>query len=396
MRTMVALVLLLSLVDTVANAFGAEPQEADLVVFTREGCPYCDAAAQFLARLQRERPGLRLIVKDVGKDRSAGRQLEELAAQKGVTALGVPAFYLRGELLVGYGGPDSTGAQIIGLLDWPRPRTEPVPLGACAPKGPETCGAPAVTPTLEADSVQTAWFGRLNARDMGLPAFTLALGLLDGFNPCAMWVLVFLLSLLVNLRDRWKMFIIAGTFVAVSGLVYFAFMAAWLNVFVLVGLSRASEVVLGGIAVMIGAINVKDFWAFRRGMTLGIPEAAKPGLYAGIRKVLSAERLPEALAAVALLACLVNVIELLCTAGFPAIYTRVLTLRQLPWWEYYGYLALYNVAYVLDDSLMVAIAVFTLSRSKLQEKAGRWLKLASGLVMLGLGAVLVVAPHRLA
>ncbi|MDE3117505.1 MAG: NrdH-redoxin, partial [Nitrospirota bacterium] len=177
---------------------------------------------------------------------------------------------------------------------------------------------------------------------------------------------------------------------------YFAFMAAWLNVFVLVGLSRASEVVLGGIAVMIGAINVKDFWAFRRGMTLGIPEAAKPGLYAGIRKVLSAERLPEALAAVALLACLVNVIELLCTAGFPAVYTRVLTLRQLPWWEYYGYLALYNVAYVLDDSLMVAIAVFTLSHSKLQEKTGRWLKLVSGVVMLGLGLLLVVAPHRLA
>lgn len=396
MRTMVALVLLLSLVDTVAKAFGAEPQEADLIVFTREGCPYCDAAAQFLARLRRERPGLRMIVKDVGKDRSALRQLEELAAQKGITALGVPAFYLRGELLVGYGGPDSTGAQITSLLGRPRPRTESVPPGACAPEGPETCGAPAVAPTLEADSVQTAWFGRLNARDMGLPAFTLALGLLDGFNPCAMWVLLFLLSLLVNLQDRWKMFIIAGTFVAVSGLVYFAFMAAWLNVFVLVGLSRASEIVLGGVAIMIGAINVKDFWAFRRGITLDIPEAAKPGLYAGIRKVLSAEHLPEALTAVALLACLVNVIELLCTAGFPAVYTRVLTLHQLPWWEYYGYLALYNVAYVLDDSLMVAIAVFTLSRSKLQEKAGRWLKLASGVVMLGLGVLLVVAPNRLA
>lgn len=396
MRALIALVLLLSLVSVAAGASGTEQEEADLVVFTREGCPHCEAATQFLARLRRERPGLRIIIKDVGKDRDALQRLGDLAAQQGVTALGVPAFYLRGELLVGYGGPDSTGAQITGLLDRPRPRMESAPPGACAPEGPETCGAPAVTPTLEVDSVQTAWFGRLSARDMGLPAFTLALGLLDGFNPCAMWVLVFLLSLLANLRDRRKMFIIAGTFVAVSGLVYFAFMAAWLNVFVLVGLSRASEVVLGGIAVMIGAINVKDFWAFRHGMTLGIPEAAKPGLYAGIRKVLSAERLPEALAAVAVLACLVNVIELLCTAGFPAVYTRVLTLRQLPWWEYYGYLALYNVAYVLDDSLMVAIAVFTLSRSKLQEKTGRWLKLVSGVVMLGLGVLLVVAPHRLA
>jgi len=88
----------------------------------------------------------------------------------------------------------------------------------------------------------------------------------------------------------------------------------------------------------------------------------------------------------------VNVVELLCTAGFPAIYTRILTLRELPVWQYYGYLALYNVAYVLDDGLMLALAIVTLSRRKLQERAGRWLKLVSGGVMLALGAVLIARP----
>jgi threonine/homoserine/homoserine lactone efflux protein len=93
---------------------------------------------------------------------------------------------------------------------------------------------------------------------------------------------------------------------------------------------------------------------------------------------------------------LVNTIELLCTAGLPAVYTQILTLRQLPWWAYYGYLALYNVAYMLDDSLMLLVAVATLGRRKLQEKEGRWLKLLSGMVMLGLGIVLVARPDWLA
>jgi hypothetical protein len=207
-----------------------------------------------------------------------------------------------------------------------------------------------------------------------------------------MWVLLFVLSLLVNLHDRVKMVLIGGTFVVVSGLVYFAFMAAWLNIFLLVGLSWPTQVVLGGFAVLVGVLNIKDFFAFGRGVSLSIPAAARPGIYARVRHILQAEHLPGALAGVVVLAVLVNMIELLCTAGLPAVYTRILTLRQLPWWVYYGYLGLYNVAYMFDDSLVLSLAVITLGRRKLQESSGRWLKLLSGVVMLGLGVTLIVQP----
>jgi hypothetical protein len=246
------------------------------------------------------------------------------------------------------------------------------------------------------DSIDVPLLGRLQLGELSLPAITLLLGLLDGLNPCAMWVLLFLLSLLVNLHDRRTMLLIGGTFVAVSGLVYFAFMAAWLNLFLLIGLSRVVQVILGGIAVLAGLINVKDGFAFRHGPSLTIPESAKPGLYARVRRILRAENLPGAFVGVVGLAALVNTIELLCTAGLPAVYTHILTLQQLPWWAYYGYLGLYNVAYMLDDSVMLVIAVITLSRRKLQEAAGRWLKLVSGVVMLALGLVLIAKPEWLA
>jgi glutaredoxin len=369
------LVLVCCLFGIATASHSAAGQEAasppDIEVFVREGCPHCASAKLFLNDLQRERPDLRFVIRDVAEDGAARARLDELAALTGVRVTGVPAFYLRGELHVGFRDADTTGRRLRALLDR------------------------SVEPRAGPDGIETRWFGRLSAREMGLPAFTLALGLLDGFNPCAMWVLLFLLSLLVNLRDRLKMAAIAGTFVAVSGLVYFAFMAAWLNLFMLVGLSRFVQLVLGGIAGLIGAINIKDFFAFGRGLSLSIPESAKPGFYAGVRRILDAQNLTGALAGVVVLAVLVNTIELLCTAGFPAVYTQILALRQLPWWEYYGYLALYNVAYMLDDALMVTIAVVTLGRRKLQEREGRWLKLISGLVMLALGLVLLARPDWL-
>jgi hypothetical protein len=157
-----------------------------------------------------------------------------------------------------------------------------------------------------------------------------------------------------------------------------------------------TQVVLGGVAVGIGALNTKDFFAFGQGVSLAIPAAAKPGLYARVRRILQAEHLAGALTGVTVLAVLVNTVELLCTAGLPAVYTQILTLQQLPWWAYYGYLGLYNVAYVLDDSVMLTIAVVTLGRRKLQEREGRWLKLLSGVVMLGLGITLLFKPTWLA
>jgi hypothetical protein len=165
------------------------------------------------------------------------------------------------------------------------------------------------------------------------------------------------------------MLLIGGTFVVVSGLIYFAFMAAWLNLFLLVGLSGVTQVLLGGFAVLVGTLNIKDFLAFGRGVSLAIPAVARPGIYAGVRRILQAEHLPAALAGVIVLAMLVNTIELLCTAGLPAVYTRILTLHHLPWWTYYGYLALYNVAYMFDDSPILILAVVTLVAQAQANKA---------------------------
>lgn len=339
-----------------------------LEVFVREGCPHCAKAKEFLKSLSSERPQLRIVYFYVDRDHEALEKLSRYSQAADVWPPGVPTFRFNDRLIVGFDSAERTGSALIAMVD-----------------------GVATTP----NQVESTLLGMLDVDDLGLPLFTLAIGLLDGFNPCAMWVLLFLLSLLIHLQDRKRMAMIAGTFVFASGIVYFTFMAAWLNIFLLIGFTTTLRWVLGGIALAIGGLNVKDFFAWKQGFSLSIPDSAKPGLYARVRAVLAADRLLPAMIAVATLAILVNFIELLCTAGFPAIYTAILAQQELSNPVYYGYLGLYILGYLADDALMVTIAVVALSHHKLTERTGQWLKLLSGAVMLGLGCALILKPEWL-
>lgn len=360
----------------------------DLEVFVAEGCPRCAEAEAYLEGLELRRPDLRIVVRDVTRDPDVLERLRTLSAERELGAVSVPTFYADGRVLVGFGGSRVSGPLIEALLG---PEDIQEDGGESEPEAGSEPEARAELPD-RGETVSLPLVGPVRVSDLGLPLFTAVIGLIDGFNPCAMWVLLFVLSILVNVRSRRRMAVIGGTFVLVSGIVYFAFMAAWLNVFLLFGVSRGIQVTLGLFGLGIGAMNVKDFFALGEGPSVGIPEGAKPGLYARIRRILTAENLSGALVGVVSLAFLVNAVELLCTAGLPALYAQILTLRGLESMEYYGYLALYNVFYMLDDGLILLVAVVTLSRRRLQGRQARWLKLLSGAVMVALGALLILRP----
>ncbi len=346
---------------------GAAAAPATLEVFVKPGCTHCDRAKAWLGELHKRRPDLELVLHDVSADPAARARLVARAEADGVLAA-VPAFVVGDRLAVGFDGPATTGAMVEAWLDDDERRL---------------------------DVISLPWLGEVRVGDAGLLGFTVVVGLVDGFNPCAMWVLMFLLGLLVNVRSRKKMALIAGTFVTVSGIAYYLFMAAWLGAFLAIGVARWLQVALGLVALGVGAIHVKDGVVPAHGPSLSIPAAAKPRIYARVRRIVQAEDLRGALIATLALAIMVNLVELLCTAGLPALYTQILTAQDLPGWQHHAYLALYIVAYMFDDALMVTIAVVTLRRHKLQERGGRVLQLVSGGVMLVLGLVLIVRPELL-
>jgi glutaredoxin len=367
-------------------------QSADIEVFVRSGCPHCAKAELFLQALKREQPTLRIVIHDVQVP-AALEQLQRLAKNQGTGSVRVPAFQVGGQLIVGFSDEITTGQLIRSALVQEQTPKNQDASGSCEAEQSLSCEAGAAVSTQAAQPFFLDFFGRrLSLDEVGLPLFTLAMGLLDGFNPCSLWVLILMISLLAPMNNRLRMFAIAGTFVAVEGLAYFIFMAAWLNLFLLIGLSRISEIVIAVIALLAGMINLKDFWFYGRGVSLSIPDAAKPDIYARMRRILQAKNLTGALIGAVVLAILVQIVEFMCTSGFPALYTRILTLKQLDSMSYYSYLLLYNLAYMFDDAIILAIGIITLSQRRLQEKEGRWLKLISGVVMVGLAIYLMVAP----
>jgi glutaredoxin len=420
-------------------------------VYVRQGCSKCASAKQYLPGLRARYPGMELQYMDVVNDPAANQSYHELTRSQRIGGISFPGFWFCRQLVVGFESASSTGSRLEAILkkwtfDCELPKvgsyraratetTEtwlnanawgialsplasltgfisnksqddqpPLGIGDQSTELPLPSDSPelsidqqnsAEASSTDADEIDVPLFGRISASRIGMPAFTLLIGLVDGFNPCAMWVLLFLLSVLVNLRVRWKILAVAGTFVVVSGLAYFAFMAAWLNVLLFVGYLRWVQIGLAILAIFVGSVHVKDFFAFKRGLSLSIPESAKPGIYARVRSIVMAEHLYGAITGAFVLAVLVNFIELLCTAGLPALYSQVLMLQDFPAWKNYAYLALYILAYMLDDAIMVGIVVATLGKRKLQENEGRWLKLVSGLVILALGIVLLLKPDWL-
>jgi hypothetical protein len=206
---------------------------------------------------------------------------------------------------------------------------------------------------------------------------------------------MFLMSMLAHARKRGRMAVIGAIFVLTSGLLYFAFMAAWLNVFLVIGELRWVTVLAALIALGLAVINIKDYLWFGRGVSASIPETAKPGLYQRMRTLMLADNWPALLVGTVTLAIAANTYELLCTAGFPMLFTRLLTLRELPPSGHYLYLALYNLVYVVPLLGIATLFVITFGSRKLQAHEGRILKLLSGLMMLGLGLALLLRPEWL-
>jgi thiol-disulfide isomerase/thioredoxin len=385
-------------------AVSAKPEaaapELTLHYFWAPNCPHCAEAKPLIETLQRRYPQLQVREYEIWLQRENFNLLLTLAERHSGGVVSTPAIVLGDRLWFGFNSAiaaeiEATAVRCLagGCPDLLASVSQPAAAEAPPVPGPplpETSLAPE-----KSAPVVVPLFGSLDPERHSLPALTLVLGLLDSFNPCAFFVLLFLLSMLVHLRSRRMMLLVGGTFVFFSGLIYFLFMAAWLNLFLLAGRMHQVTTVAGLVALLVAALNIKDFFLFHQGPTLSIPESAKPRLFKRMRYLLTEDRLPSVLFGTIVLAVAANSYELLCTAGFPMVYTRALTLHNLERWQYYAWLILYNTVYVMPLLAIVLIFTCTLGAKKLSEWQGRVLKLVSGVMMLLLGLVLLFKPALL-
>jgi hypothetical protein len=365
----------------------------DLYFVYSSTCPHCMRALPFIEELDTTLPWVNVVwlQADLG-DSEVERIALGVAAEIGENISGVPAFMVCDSMITGYNNAEGIGAEVVAELEACR-ATYATQVGSTSSSLPSSL--PGEMSGNETEGVTLPGIGAISASSVPLPIFTGIVAGLDAFNPCAFFVLLFLLSLLVHARNRTRMAIVGFTFIAISGVLYFVFMAAWLNVFLVTGHLTWITAVAGIIAIAVALLNLKDYARPGSKGSLSIPEAAKPGIFARMRGLVSDDRFVPVLGATVALAVVANSYELLCTAGLPMVFTRVLTLNELSTPGYYGYLALYNVIYVIPLFGIVIAFVWTLGSRKLQPEEGRALKLLSGTMMLGLGAVLLLAPEML-
>ncbi|MDP3480032.1 MAG: hypothetical protein Q8R88_09685, partial [Desulfoprunum sp.] len=295
--------------------------------FFHPQCPHCRKQKEFIPYLQAKYPEISWRTYDTSRPENA-KLLAALMAKSGgaATDIAVPMTFIGPYVIRGYKSPETTGVRLEkAILAYLK-------------------DDPSLYPEDERDNkiretLQLPLFGEVRFADYSLATLAVIVGLVDGFNPCAMWVLVYLISLIMSLRDRKKIWFLVGTFVASSGVLYFLFMTAWLNVFLFLGYLRPLTLIVGLIALGAGILNIREYLQTKGELVCKIGDAgSKKKTMSRIDRIVNAPLTFISAFSIIVLAFIVNSIEFACSAALPAIFTHTLSLRNLSVLEYYWYI----------------------------------------------------------
>lgn len=372
--------------------------------FYGKGCPHCAKEMDFLDRLEDKYPQLVVEKYEIYYDLNNNILLQKVGAYLRADVGGVPFLVIGDKYYIGYAEgiiAEEIEARVRGcvevgcedivavVLDEPK---NPVPKPSVSPT---VVGMTGSQPAVGSKIIGVPIFGEIETNKLSLPVLTFILALLDGFNPCAMWTLLFLISLLLGMKDRKRMWMLGMVFIAASALVYFLFLSAWLNLFLFLGFVVWVRILIGVVAIGVGGYYLRDCWINREGGCGVMGDERRQKIFERLRAITQKQQLFLALGGMIMLAVAVNMVELICSAGLPAIYTQILSLSNLANWQYYLYLCFYILIFMMDDLFVFITAMVTLRAVGVQSKYSRYSHLLGGCLMLVIGLLLLFKPEWL-
>lgn len=374
-RALAALLLwFFGLLAPAALAEDAAPS-LDLYVFWGDGCPHCEEQKPFLADLAARHPELLVHSHEVWRDDTNHVLFRTLARFHGIEAGAVPTVFVGGRAFIG-DAPEIRRA-IEATIEAALARAPPVVEAEPAPSG----------------TLKLPLLGAVDLAAQPLLVTTLVIAFVDGFNPCSLWVLTLLLGLVIHSGSRGRVALVGLTFLATTAAIYGGFIAGLFGILGLVLHLGWLRWLVGGLALGMGSIDVKDYFWFKTGPSLTIADRHKPGLYERIRRLMDPTRsVPALLLATFVMASAAALVELPCTAGFPVVWNGIMLEHGVSGAGYAALLAVYIVVYLLDELVFFAVAVVTLRLQRFSEGNVRLLKLLGGSIMISLGLVMLVRP----
>jgi hypothetical protein len=344
--------------------------------FHLPGCSSCEEQEPFNEKLANTYPAISIIEHDATTPAGHSLLLEMLENLGIEDVPNTPITIFGNQVFSGWESEETTGRAIEEAL-------QQCLAGECPPPAGEEPGDGIVLPII----------GEFIPGDYSLPALAVILGLVDGFNPCAMWVLVYLISLIATLRDRKRIWLIVGSFVLASGVLYFLFMTAWLNVFLLIGYVRPVTIVIGLVALGGGILQIREVIETKGAIVCKVTdEESRKKTMTRIQEIVSSPITLGTIVGIIALAFTVNSVEFACSFGIPAVFTRVLSLASLTTFQYYGYILLYVFIFMLDDLIIFGTAAFALT-SSLGDRYAKYTRPVGGTILIILGALLLVCLY---
>ena len=360
--------------EIIGNESGHTEQcDKTIYLFYGAECPNCQAEEKFLDDLIKNHPEIQVKRYEVWHNNENLELFKKMAGEKNVKAQAVPTTFVGHQTFVGYASDDLTGNELKkSIFDL-------------------YC----IKEKVEEKSVNIPFFGKVAIASLSIPTLTVVLGLIDGFNPCAMWALIALLTILIATEDKKKIRLVGGVFIASSWLIYFLFMALYLNTFKLLSFVVWIRYLIGLVAVFAGAMYLRDFATYQPGVCKVTNPKQQKSIMERMKKVAASNSWILIVVGVIALAFSVNLVEMICSLGLPVVYTQILSMNHLPSWQYYLYLALYNTLYMADDIVVFLIAAITMNYVHLNNKYEKWMKLVGGILILALGLILIFKPSLL-
>ena len=245
--------------------------------------------------------------------------------------------------------------------------------------------------------INLPFFGKVDPKAVSLPLVAVVVGSIDGFNPCAMWVLLFLISMLLGMKDKKRMWTLGLTFLLTSGLIYLLFMVAWLKISMSISSIIWVRLLIALVALIGGYVNLNSFYKMTKkdiGCTV-VDDQKRKKLFEQVKKFTSQKSFMLAILGVMALAISVNLVELACSTGLPLLFTQILAINDLTAVQYWLYILIYIFFFLIDDITIFVIAMLTLQMTGISNKYSKYSHLIGGIIMLIIGLLLIIKPEWL-
>lgn len=371
----------------------AEEKKIDVHIFYSRTCGHCKAAKEFLKEYEKETNKIHIDYYEVSYNKQNDAKFETVQKVLNKKSKGVPYIVIGTEVIVGFN--DSTKKDITDAINYYEKHdyvdvTSQILSGKITKDNIKNY-------LKEENSISTKkipLLGEVNVKEVSIPLLAVVMGLVDGFNPCAMWVLIFLISILINMKDRKRMWILGLSFLVTSALVYGLIMTSWLSIIINFTEVRLIQIIIGIVALIGSIFNFRSYYlSVSKGDGCQVvDEKKRKNIISKIKKFTKEKNFYLALIGIILLAISVNLVELACSAGLPVLFTNILAINNITGLKSIIYILIYILFFLIDDLIVFIIAAISFKVTGITTKYTKYSHLIGAIIMLLIGVLMIIKP----